>query len=1116
MAWFSRVITTYPLVILGVISVTCIVTFYVSFHDRKLPDFEDPQLGFETRGTQISQRLVAWDKLMDESKPYGSLTMDPSELLPKTGIPISKRAAVRETPDRVILRTSRDREEEEDDDEDNDNDENNEETKKNCAKKKNKERWEQLKQIQFPKRDEIRPHDEQYKKIYRYSYDTNFFCDTLQPGYAQIVLSAKSTGVENLFTYEAISSICEYQTVLESLPNYMRACITSESGGCCNMWSLPNYISWLMKLPSCKQITVKEINSTLSVLKSCWKYYVEGKLSPSFNGKEPPPRLCSQNSDVYNIMHYIVDVDFLPNEGKDIVLKDTSVYLPIPKSSASLQLFHDVEDLSFTSQYFKITAMDLGLKYSLFNEYLLHDIRYILLSSIFIVFCMWIYTGCAFVTILTITAIFFSLVNAYFIYTFVFGLHFFPFMNILAIIVSLGIGSDDAYIMCKVWDRTKKENSHLSKNEVVQLVIKHSAVAVFVTTLTTVAAFLSSYWSSVTAVRCFSIFAGLSVLLNFAFMITWILSGIVISSEWPYIPLIHWSFSRDADVIYENILNVKSTFDHCIAYCVEQYHVPLMAVLGFVSVLSTFSVLCWPKLQVPDSSEFQLFERKHPFEQYDLIFQDRFRFSHVFSEENIDQKLPLRFVWGILPTDTGNYLDPLSRGKLHMDPKFDLASNDSQEWLFRFCRRLRMQPFYQATMGPTLSNCFIETFKKWMDRECVDPIDGTNRYPCCDKVPFPYPRRVFNVCVVKAMASLYRVDSFLASDVAGPRFSKNVSMKKIPKIKAVIVEFNSNMSFTTSFEAMNTFYQQVDTWSRTEFSTAPPGLKNGWFVTYLAFYDLQRTLTQDTAISILISMFVALVVLFVVTINVPLSLVAILTITCIIFVSVSALIVLGWKLNILESIAISVAIGLSVDFSLHYAVNYKLCMDKTNRKTCVVHALSMMATPSLMAAITTGAAGLFMLPSVVLPYIQIGIFLIVVSVVSWIYATFFQMSILYRYGPQNDYGQFSFPTKDALIRVLREWFVRNPSAGGKWFRSLFRRCQTSNPMYSVHEMENLSKIKKPDNERHRSESFSHFNAPSRMTRSTRRLSYSLEQIPSGASSVTFIHDDECDRNNMNT
>lgn len=74
---------------------------------------------------------------------------------------------------------------------------------------------------------------------------------------------------------------------------------------------------------------------------------------------------------------------------------------------------------------------------------------------------------------------------------------------IFALFIVAGIGSDDAYIICKVWDRTKKENSHLTKSDLVRLVIKHSAVAVFVTTLTTVAAFLSSYWSSVTAVRCF-------------------------------------------------------------------------------------------------------------------------------------------------------------------------------------------------------------------------------------------------------------------------------------------------------------------------------------------------------------------------------------------------------------------------------------------------------------------------------------------------------------------------------------------------------------------------------------------------------------------------------------
>lgn len=55
----------------------------------------------------------------------------------------------------------------------------------------------------------------------------------------------------------------------------------------------------------------KEVNSTLSLLESCSKFYREGKLSPRYTGKDVP-RGCSQNQDVYNIMQYIVDVDFLP------------------------------------------------------------------------------------------------------------------------------------------------------------------------------------------------------------------------------------------------------------------------------------------------------------------------------------------------------------------------------------------------------------------------------------------------------------------------------------------------------------------------------------------------------------------------------------------------------------------------------------------------------------------------------------------------------------------------------------------------------------------------------------------------------------------------------------
>jgi hypothetical protein len=59
-------------------------------------------------------------------------------------------------------------------------------------------------------------------------------------------------------------------------------------------------------------------------------------------------------------------------------------------------------------------------------------------GGMFVLVCMWLYTGSLFVTIMTIIAITFSLGISYFMYTLVFELHFFPFMNLLASIVAVG------------------------------------------------------------------------------------------------------------------------------------------------------------------------------------------------------------------------------------------------------------------------------------------------------------------------------------------------------------------------------------------------------------------------------------------------------------------------------------------------------------------------------------------------------------------------------------------------------------------------------------------------------------------------------------------------------
>ena len=93
---------------------------------------------------------------------------------------------------------------------------------------------------------------------------------------------------------------------------------------------------------------------------------------------------------------------------------------------------------------------------------------------------------------------------------------------------------------------------------------------------------------------------------------------------------------------------------------------------------------------------------------------------------------------------------------------------------------------------------------------------------------------------------------------------------------------------------------------------------------FLDFYDLQKSLFEGTFIAIAVAMTMSFLVLVVSTKNIVLSLFAILTVFSIILITMGILVMMGWELNILESVVITLSIGLSVDFTLHYGIMYKL------------------------------------------------------------------------------------------------------------------------------------------------------------------------------------------------
>lgn len=181
-------------------------------------------------------------------------------------------------------------------------------------------------------------------------------------------------------------------------------------------------------------------------------------------------------------------------------------------------------------------------------------------------------------------------------------------------------------------------------------------------------------------------------------------------------------------------------------------------------------------------------------------------------------------MWGINPVDNGDYLDPRKRGTPDWDDTFDVANSKSQSWLEEFCQNLRSQPFYRSTMGPLLTNCFIEPLRSWMERHCRDPIDPHIDYtPCCESNKFPYKPKVLQQCAAEASVRLHRTPHLWFRDSsfsAGPKFvndpllsartpNNTLARKITPKIKALIVEYDSTYAYSLSFGDMDKFFHEA-------------------------------------------------------------------------------------------------------------------------------------------------------------------------------------------------------------------------------------------------------------------------------------------------------------------
>jgi protein dispatched 1 len=1035
MSAYARFIVRHSYLILLIVSAISTVLTVIPLVCHTLPSFSDPLVGFETRGTNLAHRFIAWENLIDETRPSRRLAVNPKEI--EDQIRMNQTYYNRTRQDKSRSGHGRNK------------NKNRKKKKKNSNSTTGVEKiwynfpesnisnghvhWGYGKNVTFEDenavfiKDHTRKQWVSLKEMQRRpdkSIHLNYASGTCGPpvsSYAHLVVTSSDNS--SLLTYENVDKMCRMQTFLVEIggSEYYKLCerSTQPEELCCPIWSVPNYIALISGKSTCENLTRSDVDKTVSILKKCAGYFHNFTLMASCDLDVcKVPKYCSQYDAVYNLLFYLIDSDaFSPDDSSQTFVKNAMIFLPLPYSSTTLPYYKNLQTSNLTYDTLVIPAVDFGLKNALFDEWLIEDTWLIGLGGLFVFIGVWFYTKSLLLTLLLFTAIAYSLGIAYFLYVYVFNLEFFPFMNLLVIVVVIGIGADDAFLYVKIWNTVSKQLirdnivtqdncltdiknvSSAGETILVQILeetLKHSVVTMFITSLTTAVAFFASYVSYIPAINCFSVFAGTAVLVNFLIMISWLPVSVYIinvkicTSKTKLFDVFHKAINE----VWEDIIVVLNRF---IVTCVIKLHLVYIMILGAIGIGSIVVVFYSPGLQLPESKQFQLFQSNHPMEQYDIEYRDKFLFERFGKDIGTGSKMPLRWIWGIKAIDNGNHMNPYSTGHLIFEDSFSISDPDSQQWLLGFCMRLKAQPFYQQTLGPLLPNCFIESFKMYMSRRCIDNIDKINRTPCCETSHFPYKKEVFDFCIIKAIESLYMTPRELfMPGVAGPKFLRSATP---PTVAALVVEFESVVPYSMSYTTMDSFFVHVEKWTQEELKSAPPGMAHGWFLSDLQFYDLQKTLASGTLISLLLSAGLGFIVLIPATLNFIVSVCALSAMIFSSTVTIAILVLTDWKLNVLESVAISTSAGLAVDFSLHYALSYTNASGLKSAR--VKYALTSSAGPTAAAALTTGLAGIFLLRSNLLPYSQIGTFLSLIMSVSWLYATFFLCSLLYVFGTNS-------------------------------------------------------------------------------------------------------------------
>jgi hypothetical protein len=146
----------------------------------------------------------------------------------------------------------------------------------------------------------------------------------------------------------------------------------------------------------------------------------------------------------------------------------------------------DLVEGAYDTQYEDFVALQV-------DNSLVNDMMLALGSAVITVVAILVHTRSPFLSAVGLLQIILSFPLAFFVYTFIGGLEFFPFLNFIGIFVVFALGADDIFVAVDKWKNARvKLGMDAETTAVAAAALPNAAGSMFLTTLTTAVAFFGT------------------------------------------------------------------------------------------------------------------------------------------------------------------------------------------------------------------------------------------------------------------------------------------------------------------------------------------------------------------------------------------------------------------------------------------------------------------------------------------------------------------------------------------------------------------------------------------------------------------------------------------------